>query len=161
MNSHESDPKSWKNGNFWIVEIQNWPYKNTECLVKNDAHFRCTKLTCIFTETRCSFGYFYYFTTGVNLNCLTWGRRDVNSGHLRSNSRDNPIFIIFIKHMIILIPGGAETPLRLSVPPINTKFISSPEHWNTSTYLNIRLEYMGWMTHNDDSYNMTTPCTLA
>ena len=56
--------------------------------------------------------------------------------------------MIFIKYMIILIPGGAETPLRLSVPPINTKFISSPEHWNTSTYLNIRFKYMGLMNHH-------------
>lgn len=29
--------------------------------------------------------------------------------------------------------GGGDKPLRFKVPPIKTKFISSPEHWNTST----------------------------
>lgn len=31
--------------------------------------------------------------------------------------------------------GGGDKPLRFKVPPINTKFISSAEHWKTSTYL--------------------------
>lgn len=31
--------------------------------------------------------------------------------------------------------GGGDKPFRFKVPPINTKFISSAEHWKTSTYL--------------------------
>lgn len=31
--------------------------------------------------------------------------------------------------------GGGDKPFRFNVPPINTKFISSAEHWKTSTYL--------------------------
>lgn len=31
------------------------------------------------------------------------------------------------------LQGGGDKPLRFKVPPIKTKFISSPEHWKTST----------------------------
>lgn len=31
--------------------------------------------------------------------------------------------------------GGGDKPFRFKVPPINTKLISSAEHWKTSTYL--------------------------
>ena len=85
----------------------------------------------------------YDFKSHVDWHMLIWYH--LRSSEVKGQKFD---FMIFIKYMIILIPGGAETPLRLSVPPINTKFISSPEHWNTSTYLNIRFKYMGLMNHH-------------